>query len=74
MACCIEYRWNGCGVPSIPLCPNSSSVLAFGVAVNAKKDRFFDSARAAISAANTSSASMVPPSSRSSTPWPSGPL
>ena len=36
------------------------------MAVKAKNDRFFDSARAAISAANTSSASTVPPSARSS--------
>ncbi len=41
MACCIEYRSNGSGsVPPSGTRPNSSRVLAFGVAVNAKYEMF----------------------------------
>ncbi len=41
IACRIEYVWNGRLCPSAPTCPNVSSVFGFGVAVNAKNDRFF---------------------------------
>jgi hypothetical protein len=41
IACRIEYVWNGCFNPSAPNRPNVSSVFGFGVAVNAKNDRFF---------------------------------
>ena len=41
MAWRIEYRWNGSYLPVSGLqVPNISSVRAFGVAVNAKKERF----------------------------------
>ena len=36
----MEYRWNGSKFPDAPLRPNNSRVLGFGVAVNAKNDRF----------------------------------
>ena len=56
MAWRIEYRWNG-SIPAVPgpRWPNSSSVRAFGVAVNAKNDRFGCRPRAATSAARASS-------------------
>ena len=52
-------------MPLASLRPNSSIVFGFGVAVNAKNDRFGDSARSSISAARSASVSISPPSSRS---------
>ena len=62
IACRIEYRWNGAyRSPSAPSSrsPNSSSVLCFGVAVNAKNDRFSCLPRAATDAASSRSLSAV---------------
>ena len=58
MACCMEYRWNGWAGFRRSRCPcaRTTQGLGFRVAVKAKKDRFFASAPAAISATNTSSA------------------
>ena len=39
MAWRMEYRSKGCGLPSSPMVPKSSRVLALGVAVKAMKER-----------------------------------
>ena len=54
----VEVERLGRAQSALFLVPNNSNVLAFGVAVKAKKDRFFDSALAAISATSTSSAEL----------------
>jgi hypothetical protein len=56
IACRIEYVWNGRLCPSAPTCPNVSSVFGFGVAVNAKNDRFFCLPRCRALASSASSA------------------
>ena len=75
------YRWNGANVSSGCLVPNSSSVLALGVAVNANIDTFGTGPRAAISAmivfSSSSSGVAAPdssPSAASSEPALSTPL
>ena len=61
IACRIEYRWNGTNLSSPAastiFSPNRSSVLAFGVAVNAKNDRLACDPRACADASSRSSVS-----------------
>ncbi|MFC5123711.1 hypothetical protein ACFPRL_09975 [Pseudoclavibacter helvolus] len=57
MACFIEYRSNACFVPLSSGRPNSSIVLPFGVAVNAKNEIDPVPTRRCITSASTSSAS-----------------
>ncbi len=60
MAWRIEYRWNGSNLPVSGLrVPNSSRVLALGVAVNAKKLRLGGMPRAATARASASSTGSV---------------
>ena len=58
IACLMEQIWKGLQIPSASFCPNSCSVFPFGVAVNAKNDKFLCIPCAANSSKSLSSSSL----------------